>query len=312
MRKLMKSIVLSMALTLSLTTALVGCGSNTDTSTDTSPSTQVESSDSGSESSPSSTESISGSATAVGSSALQPLAEKAAQMFMEKNSGASIQVQGGGSGTGLSQVSEGGADIGNSDLYAAEKLDEAKAKELVDHKVCVVGFATVVNSKVTVDNLTKQQLIDIFTGKVTNWKDVGGSDMKIVIVNRPSSSGTRATFKKYALDGAEEAAGLALTEDNSGTVRKAIADTDGAISYLALSYVDTSVKALKYEGVEAKAENITAGTYPIWSYEHMYTKGEPTGVVKAFVDFMMSDDFKATITELGYIPNSDMKVSRDN
>ncbi|EMS73639.1 phosphate ABC transporter substrate-binding protein [Ruminiclostridium cellobioparum] len=315
MKKLMKSVILSLALTMSLSTALVGCGSNNETAADSSASgsTQVESSASSStEAAPSSTAGVSGSATAVGSSALQPLAEKAAQIFMETNKEANIQVQGGGSGTGLKQVSEGGADIGNSDVYAAEKLPEDQAKALVDHKVCVVGFATVVNPKVKVDNLTKQQLIDIFTGKITNWKDAGGDDMKIVIVNRPSSSGTRATFKKYALDGAEEAEGMALTEDQSGTVKKAIADTDGAISYLALSYVDSTVKALKYEGIEPKVENITSGSYPIWAYEHMYTKGEPTGVVKAFLDFMTSDEFKPTITELGYIPNSEMKVSRDN
>lgn len=315
MKKLMKSVILSLALTMSLSTALVGCGSNNETAADSSASgsTQVESSASSStEAAPSSTAGVSGSATAVGSSALQPLAEKAAQIFMETNKEANIQVQGGGSGTGLKQVSEGGADIGNSDVYAEEKLPEDQAKALVDHKVCVVGFATVVNPKVKVDNLTKQQLIDIFTGKITNWKDAGGDDMKIVIVNRPSSSGTRATFKKYALDGAEEAEGMALTEDQSGTVKKAIADTDGAISYLALSYVDSTVKALKYEGIEPKVENITSGSYPIWAYEHMYTKGEPTGVVKAFIDFMTSDEFKPTITELGYIPNSEMKVSRDN
>lgn len=279
-----------MVLAISLTAALAGCGTKNET-------------DTGSD--------ISGSVTAVGSSALQPLAEKAAQMFMDKNKDANIQVQGGGSGTGLKQVSEGGADIGNSDVYAAEKLPEDKAKALVDHKVCVVGFATVVNPKIKVDNLTKQQLIDIFSGKITNWKDVGGDDMKVVIINRPSSSGTRATFKKYALDGAEEAEGKALTEDQSGTVKKAVAETDGAISYLALSYIDKSVKTLKYEGVEATVENITSGKYPIWSYEHMYTKGKPTGAVKAFIDYMTSSDFTSSISEMGYIPNSDMKISRD-
>lgn len=290
MNKLIKSITLSMVLAISLTAALAGCGTKNET-------------DTGSD--------ISGSVTAVGSSALQPLAEKAAQMFMDKNKDANIQVQGGGSGTGLKQVSEGGADIGNSDVYAAEKLPEDKAKALVDHKVCVVGFATVVNPKIKVDNLTKQQLIDIFSGKITNWKDVGGDDMKVVIINRPSSSGTRATFKKYALDGAEEAEGKALTEDQSGTVKKAVAETDGAISYLALSYIDKTVKTLKYEGVEAIVENITSGKYPIWSYEHMYTKGKPTGAVKAFIDYMTSSDFTSSISEMGYIPNSDMKISRD-
>lgn len=255
-------------------------------------------------------ESVSGSITAVGSSALQPLAEKAAQMFMDKNKDAVIQVQGGGSGTGLKQVSEGGSDIGNSDVFAEEKLPADQAKALVDHKVCVVGFATVANPKVTVDNLTGQQLIDIFTGKITNWKDVGGSDMKIVILNRPASSGTRATFKKYALNGADEAAGTALTEESSGAIKKALNDTDGSISYLALSYIDNTVKTLKYEGVEPTVDNVKSGKYPIWSYEHMYTKGEAAGVAKAFIDYMMSDEFKPSIVELGYIPNSDMKVTR--
>jgi len=257
------------------------------------------------------TSSISGSATAVGSSALQPLAEKAAEMFMEKNADAKIQVQGGGSGTGLKQVAEGACEIGDSDVFAAEKLPADQATALVDHKVCVVGFATVANPKVTVDNLTSQQLIDIFTGKITNWKDVGGADLKIIVLNRPESSGTRATFKKYALNGADEAQGLALTEESSGAIKKALADNEGSISYLALYYVDSSVKVLKYEGVEPTADNVKAGKYPIWSYEHMYTKGEATGAAKAFIDYMMSDEFKPAIVEMGYIANSEMTVSRD-
>lgn len=252
----------------------------------------------------------SGSATAVGSTALQPLAEKAAGQFMVKNPSAKVQVQGGGSGTGLTQVFQGGADIGNSDIFAEEKLKD-DAKVLVDHKVCVVGFAAVVNPKVKVANLTKAQLIDIFTGKVTSWKDVGGDDVKIVIINRPASSGTRATFKKYALDGKDEAQGKALTEDSSGTVRKTVAETDGAIAYLALSYVDSSVSALKFEGVDPTVENITSGKYPIWSYEHMYTKGEAKGVAKAFLEYMTSEEVqKKLVPELKFIPVSDMKVTR--
>jgi phosphate transport system substrate-binding protein len=280
--------------------ALTGCGGTTDSASDEG---QVQTE---------TPASISGSITAVGSSALQPLADKAAQMFMDKNPEAQVQVQGGGSGTGLTQVAEGGCDIGNSDVFAAEKLPADQASQLVDHKVCVVGFAAVVNPDVKVDNLTKQQLIDVFTGKTTNWKDLGGDDMPIVIINRPSSSGTRATFKKYALDGAEEAEGMALTEDQSGTVKKAVVDTEGSISYLAFSYLDNSVKAVKYEGIDPTVANVTSGDYPIWSYEHMYTKGEAGELAQAFIDYMMSDGFKPTISELGYIPNSDMKVTRDN
>ena len=247
--------------------------------------------------------------TAVGSTAMQPLVEQAAKNFMAKNPGSQIQVQGGGSGTGLSQVASGAATIGNSDIFAEEKQD-IPAAELVDHKVAVIGIAAVVNPEVGVDNLTKQQLIDIFTGKITNWREVGGKDVKVTLVNRPKSSGTRATFQKFALDGNEEAEGI--TEDSSGTVRKIVAETPGAIGYLALSYINESVKALKLDGVEAKAETIATNEYPVWAYQHMYTKGEPTGTAKAFLDYIMSPDVqKSVVVDLGFLPTTDMKVERD-
>jgi phosphate transport system substrate-binding protein len=250
------------------------------------------------------------SITAMGSTALQPLVEQAANKFMETKPDARILVQGGGSGTGLTQVAQGGADIGNSDIFAEEKTD-INAKQLIDHKVCVVGFTAVVNPKVTVSNVTQKQLVDIFSGKITNWKEIGGPDMKVVIINRPKSSGTRATFKRYALNGVEEAAGISLTEDSSGTVRKTIAETPGAIGYLALSYADTSVRALNFNGVTPTIANITNGKYPIWSYEHMYTKGEPTGLAKEFLNYMMGPEVQGKlVSALGYIPVSEMKVSR--
>ncbi len=251
-----------------------------------------------------------GSITSLGSTALQPLVEQAANQFMAKNPGARILVQGGGSGTGLAQVAQGGCDIGNSDIFAEEKAG-IDAKALVDHKVAVVGFAAVVNPSVTVNNLTQEQLIDIFSGKVTNWKQVGGPNLSIVLINRPKSSGTRATFKKYALNGVEEASGIALTEDSSGTVRKIIAETKGSIGYLALSYIDESVKALSFNGAAPTAENIKNGKYPIWSYEHMYTKGNPSGLAKQFLDYMLSQEVQEKLVpSMGYIPITSMKVSR--
>lgn len=290
---------------------LAGCGSNS-----AAPSQQTAQQPAQQQSATPAPESNSGSTTtsgepitAVGSTALQPLVEQAAKDFMAKNQGVQIQVQGGGSGTGLSQVASGAATIGNSDIFAEEKKG-IPANELVDHKVAVVGMAAAVSPQVKVDNLTKQQLIDIFTGKITNWKEVGGDDMKITLVNRPKSSGTRATFSKFALDGQEEAEGI--TEDSSGTVRKIIAETPGAIGYLALSYFNDSVKALKLDGVEANAENIATNKYPVWAYEHMYTKGEPTGSAKAFLDFVLSEEVqKKTVTDLGFLPITDMKVERD-
>lgn len=258
---------------------------------------------------------LSGSIIAAGSTALQPLVDAASKKFMDTNGDVSITVNGGGSGAGLSQVAEGTVQIGNSDVFAEEKLKDAdadKAKSLVDHQVAVVSIAAVSNKDVGVDNLTKAQLVDIFTGKVTNWKDVGGKDEKVVLVNRPASSGTRATFEKYALGAKSEDLPDSITEDASGTVRKLVSETPGAIGYLALSYLDDSIQALKYEGVEATAENVAAGTYPVWAYEHMYTKGEPDGALKAFLEYMVSDEIQQKeVKDLGYIPVNDMKVTRD-
>lgn len=255
------------------------------------------------------TQGLSGNITAVGSTAIQPLAEQAATQFMAKNPNVMIVVQGGGSGTGLTQVSQGAADIGNSDIFAEEKSG-IDASQLVDHQVAVVGMAAVVNPAIKIDNLTSQQLVDIFTGKITNWSSVGGPDQKIVLVNRPKASGTRATFKKYALGGAEEAAGI--EEDSSGTVRKIIKETPGAIGYLALSYLDGSVKAVNINGVEPNKDNIVTGKYPVWAYMHCYTKGKPSGAVEAFLSYMMTDDVQKTIVpQLGYIPGTEMKIVRD-
>lgn len=259
---------------------------------------------------------VKGSITLTGSTALQPLAQEIAPKFQDKYPDATANVQGGGSGTGLNDVAGGKSDIGNSDVFAEEKLPAEQAAALVDHKVCVVGFAAVVNANITVDNLTQQQLIDIFTGKVTNWKDVGGSNKKIVILSRPASSGTKATFKKYALNGKDEAQGQSLTEDSSGTVAKTVKSTDGSISYLATSFLNNDenkkgLKVLKFNGTEMTSDNIISGKYPIWSYEHMYTKGEAKGVAKAFIDYITSSEMKATIKKMGYIPISDMKTSRE-
>ncbi|MDI6710147.1 MAG: phosphate ABC transporter substrate-binding protein [Thermoanaerobacterales bacterium] len=253
---------------------------------------------------------LSGNVTAVGSTALQPLVEEAAYLFMAKNPGIRISVQGGGSGTGLSQVFGGGADIGNSDIFAEEK-DGIDAGQLVDHKVCVTGFALITHPENKVDNLTRQQIKDIFTGKIKNWSEVGGDDRKIVLINRAKGSGTRATFKKYVMDGLEEAPGDA-EQESSGTVRKVVSETPGAISYLALPYVDSSmVKALKIDGVDAGLESIASGRYPFWSYEHMYTKGEPQGAVKVFLDYMSGEEVQAGLVEkFGFIPIGAMKVER--
>ncbi|WP_336787861.1 phosphate ABC transporter substrate-binding protein [Paenibacillus sp. MMO-177] len=301
-----KSLIVTMALTLSL--SLAACGNNANNGAKNGNAAATNNATTNN------TASLSGSILAAGSTALQPLVDQVSKEFMDKNSGVSIQVQGGGSGTGLTQVSEGQAQIGNSDVFAEEKLDADKAAELVDHQVAVVAMAAVTNKDVGVDSLTKQQLVDIFTGKVTNWKDVGGKDEKIQIVNRPSSSGTRATFEKFALGTKTEDLQGSIQEDASGTVKKLVSETPGAIGYLALSYLDDSVTAVKYEGVEANVDNVANGSYPVWAYEHMYTKGDPDAATKAFLDYMVSEDVQGDqgdVVEMGYIPVSKMQVKRD-
>ena len=246
---------------------------------------------------------------AVGSTALQPLVQAAQESFTSENPNYMITVQGGGSGTGLSQVEAGAVTIGNSDVFAEEK-DGVDASKLVDHKVAVVGMAPVVNKEVGVKDISKQDLIDIFTGKTKNWSELGGKDQEMAVINRASGSGTRATFEKWGLDGAETI--QTQEQDSSGTVRKIVAETPGAISYLALSYLDDSLQALTIDGVEATPENIATNDWKIWSYEHMYTNGKPDAkTCKTFLDYMLSDDIRqGVVKELGYLPITEMKVER--
>ena len=285
-------------------TMAVGCGSSSNETSDNAADTNTESSDS----------SLSGTITAAGSSALKPLADDAADSFLNDHPDVSITIDAGGSGEGLKQVSEGTVDIGNSDVAAEDKLDETAAKELVDHQVCVVTMAPIVNKDVAeagVKSLTKEQLISIFTGKTTNWIDVGGPYEDIVLVTRPESSGTRATFQKYALDGNEEASNTSMETDDSGVLLTNVKSTNGAIGYVALSYLtgDAGVETVAIDDVEPTLENTYSGKYPVWTFEHMYTKGEPNEVTKAFLDYITGDEYGDQMEKLGYGVASKMTVT---
>lgn len=249
-------------------------------------------------------EKISGKISASGSTALLPLLKPAQEAFQDKYKDVTVNVAGGGSFTGMNQVAEGSVDIGDSDVNLP---DEYKDKGLVDHKVVVEPFVFIVDKANKVDNLTKDQVIGILTGKITNWNEVGGDDQKITLIHRAKSSGSRATISDVVLKGANFTDD-AVIQDSNGAVRAAIASTPGAIGYVDAPYADDSVKVLKFDGVEYSAQNIIDGKYPIYGYGHMYTKGEPTGAVKAFIDYILSDEFQnSQVEKLGFIPVSKMK-----
>jgi phosphate transport system substrate-binding protein len=250
---------------------------------------------------------IQGQIKVDGSTALQPLTTAAAQLFQQQHA-AAIDVQGGGSLKGITDVTSHQVDIGDSDVYA----DPAAYPDpnLTDHLVCVIPFTMIVNPQVTgVANVTREQIIGIFsTGKYTNWKELGGPDVPIKPIVRPKTSGTRATFRKYILGGLDEN-GTLLTSDSSQTVRDTVANTPGAIGYLALSVLDASVHAIGIDGQSASFSSITAGHYGFWGYEHMYTLGDDNPLVAAFLDFMLTPQVQQKAQSLGYIPIAAMQLA---
>lgn len=276
---------------------MVGCGAKEETST--------KSGDTGATNTPKQEEQLSGKVTAAGSTALLPLVKQAATEFQNKYKDVTVDVSGGGSGTGLKQVAEGSITIGNSDVESGKDYE---GKGLVDHQVAVAPFVLVTNKDITINNLTKEQAGKIFTGEITNWKDVGGKDEKITIVGRPESSGSRKLIKQLVLPADKDFAKDAIAQDSTGALRQTVEQTAGAIGYMDAPYVSENVNVLKFEGVEYKPDNIFNGTYKLYAFEHMYTKGEPDKVTKAFLDYMMSDEFQSKyVEELKFIPISKMK-----
>jgi phosphate transport system substrate-binding protein len=241
------------------------------------------------------------SLTIAGSTALLPLVKDAAGVYQAKHSDVKISVSGGGSGTGLNQVAAKAIDIGDSDIVAPA------GSTLTDNRVAVIGFAVIVDPKLGLKSLTKKQVQQVFNGAVTNWKDVGGPDQKIVVVNRTRGSGTRAVFEKTII-APEKVSETGLTEDATGTVVSVVSTTPGAVSYAAFSGTHGKpVTEVAIDGVAPTDANILVGKYPFWSYEHMFTNGAPTGAAKDFINFVKSSDdlLKAN----GFIKISDMKVT---
>nr|CCC56923.1 phosphate ABC superfamily ATP binding cassette transporter, binding protein [Weissella thailandensis fsh4-2] len=250
--------------------------------------------------------------TAVGSTALQPLAAQAADEFGNNHPGVTVNVQGGGSGAGLSQVGKGNVTIGNSDIFAEQK-DGIESNKLKDHKVAVVGITPVVNADIKVSSLTMDQLRDIFAGKITNWQEVGGQNKKISLINRAQGSGTRFTFEKEVMDGQETK--TSQEQDDNGAVQKIVSKTPGAISYLAFSYTAgdqaKDLKPIAIDKVRPTEKNVKNNKWSIWAYEHMYTTKKPDKNTTKFIKFVKSKDMKSTVKKLGYIPVNDMQVTKN-
>lgn len=244
-----------------------------------------------------------GSLSVSGSTALAPLVQDVAKKYQAKCSSAKITVNLGGSGTGLANVENGSSDIGNSDIFSKKGQED-----LVDHQVAVVIFTMITNNKVNIAGLTTEQLKNIYAGQITNWKEVGGSDLPIVVVSRPTSSGTRATFQKYVLGTVESITGPKnLTTDSTGTVVKNVQQTDGAIGYVASGPAkQAGLNILKIDNIEPAPANVVNNNYKFWNIEHMYTKGKAKSLAQALIDYMISEDGKTSATSLDYMAISDI------
>lgn len=250
--------------------------------------------------------------TADGSSALQPLVKQAAAEFDQAN-GSQSTINAGGSGQGLKDVSAGAVQIGMSDVFADAKLPASDAAGLTDHQVAAVVFTLVVNPDLNgkVNNLTSAQIKSIYTGQYTNWSQVGGPSEAITVINRPTTSGTRATFDKFVLGGATEQGGT-LTQDNTGAVAQAVTQTHGSIGYVATGFAASSqyasqVTPICIDGAKPIASDVNSGKYQFWNVEHAYTKGSATGGAKALLQYVESSAVqKNDLLALSYLPVSEV------
>lgn len=242
---------------------------------------------------------LSGSISMAGSTSMEKLANAVAESFMEKYPNVTVSAEFTGSGAGIESLTAGSVDIGNS---SRNLKDEEKAAGAVENIVAIDGIAVVVDPESTVTDLTKDQLISIYTGETTNWSELGGADEPIVVVGREAGSGTRGAFEE--LLGIEDACVYANELDSTGAVMAKVASTPGAIGYVSLDVVDDSVIAVSLEGVEATAENIKAGDYFLCRPFVMATMGEiseQSEAVQALFDYLASDEGKEVIKGVGLI-----------
>ncbi len=242
---------------------------------------------------------LSGTITLSGSTSMSKLAQALQEDFMARHDNVTVSVEFSGSGAGIEGVIKGTCDIGNASRNVKE---EEKAKGVVENIVAIDGIAIVADLANSVSNLTKEQLIRIYTGKIVNWKEFGGSDTPIVVIGREAGSGTRGAFEE--LLEIEDVCTYANELDSTGAVMAKVASTPGAIGYVSLDVVDDSVKLVSLEGVKATSENIKAGTYLLSRPFVMATKGQisqQNELVQAWFEYVLGEEGQAIAAQVGLI-----------
>lgn len=248
---------------------------------------------------------VSGKIMVAGSTTVQPLAEKLAEVYSAKNPGVQIDVQGGGTSVGVKSGGEGTVDLG----AASRDLKDDEKKQYPDLKQIMIAYdaiVIVVNPSVMVSGLTKDQVRDIYMAKITNWKQVGGADSPIVIVSREEGSGTRDGFQSMVMGNdangkANPIADNAILQSSNGAVRTSVASTPGAIGYISLGYVDKSVQPVIFDGVEPTAANALSKKYALIRPLNMLVKGTPKPVVQTWLDWILSAEGQQVAAAEGYV-----------
>jgi phosphate transport system substrate-binding protein len=249
---------------------------------------------------------LSGTYTFGGSTTVQPIANVAIEQFVKANPKVKISYEGLGSGTGLKQLAEGTLTLAGS---SRDLKDSETAAGLIPTVIARDAITVVVNKDISVANLSKDQLSGIYSGTIVNWKEVGGKDEPIVVVNRDETSGTYGTFKELVLDPGKLAfTKNAIVSKENGEVAAKVASSPGAIGYVGLGYVEQIVsaggKALSINGIMPSVETTLDGTYPLSRNLYMVTKGAPKAgsVEKAFIDYILSARGKIIVKEAGFVP----------
>jgi phosphate transport system substrate-binding protein len=237
--------------------------------------------------------------TVAGSSTLLPLVSDAAAAFQKAHTDVVMVVSGGGSRAAIAQLEGKLIDMAASDVPPSTNGD------LVDHHIAVIAFAIAVDPRSGVKNLTRAQIADVFAGRVTNWKDVGGNDLPIVVINRPPGSGVRDLVAQYLMGGAQLPASTMEDEATSSLIDD-LRNHPGSIGYASLGGLrDSGLTLVGLDGVAATDENVENGSYPLWAYEHMVTNGQPTRNQSRFLAELETN--RTLLREHGYIPVHDMK-----